>query len=215
MERAWSEIPHIHGFDEIDATNLLATRHRLREAAGPDAPNITLLALFVVAAARALRAHPLMNASIDTAEGTITVHADVNIGIAVATPNGLVVPVITHADRRGVMGMAAEIARLSAAARDRSISAADLAGGTFTVTNYGSMGGRFAAPIIRPPEAGILGFGAVKQQALVVDGDVLARPALPIVVGADHRLIDGDVSTSFQEHVAASLLDPTLLLLEH
>ncbi|MCP3910878.1 MAG: 2-oxo acid dehydrogenase subunit E2 [Actinomycetia bacterium] len=214
MERAWSQIPHIHGFDELDATELVATRQRLKTAAGPDAPNITLMALFVIAAARALCAHPLMNASIDTEAGTIAVHEDVHIGIAVATPDGLVVPVITHADRRGVVGMAAEIGRLSTSARDRSITSAELRGGTFTVTNYGSMGGRFAAPIIRPPEAGIVGFGAIKQQPMVVDGEVLARPTLPIVVGADHRLIDGDVSTSFQEHVVASLSDPTLLLLE-
>ena len=170
------------------------------------------LAFLVTAVARALRRYPLMNASIDMETETIVVHERVNIGVAVATDQGLVVPVVTDADQRDLLDLASEVGRLSLAARDRSISAGELRGGTATVTNYGSLGGRLATPIIRAPEVAIVGFGSIRQRPLVVDGEVVARPTLPIATGADHRLIDGDVLTAFQEHVAALITDPVALM---
>ncbi len=139
-------------------------------------------------------------------------HDEINIGIAVATDQGLIVPVIEAADRRDLLDLADEIARLSAAARDHTVGSADLRGGTCTISNYGSLGGRFATPIIRAPEACIVGFGAIRQRPMVVNGDVVARPTLPIATGADHRLVDGDVLTAFQEHVVALLTDPVALM---
>ena len=213
MDTSWSTIPHVTGMNEIDATELMAARARLRDTAGDRGRSITPLALMMVAVARALRRYPLVNATLDLAAGTITVHERVNIGVAVATEHGLIVPVVTDADRRGILDMAAEIGRLSTAARDRKITAQELAGGTFTVTNYGTQGGHFAAPIIRPGESGIMGFGAIAKRPFVVGDEVLARDVLPIVMSGDHRLIDGDLLQAFQLDVASNLTDPVRMLL--
>jgi pyruvate dehydrogenase E2 component (dihydrolipoamide acetyltransferase) len=224
MARSWSEIPHLTTLDEIDATGLLAARRRLAEA-GIDA---TIGALLVAAVARGLRRYPVFNASLEVgtaptpasgpgaspAGGTIVVHADCNIGLAVATADGLVVPVIRQADRRSLADLAAEVRRLTAAARERRVGVGELQGGTFTISNWGAIGGRYATPLIRPPEVGIMGFGAIEQRPFVVDGDVMARPTLPWSLSADHRLIDGDVSTAFTQYVTGLLADPIALLAE-
>ncbi|MGH8998736.1 MAG: dihydrolipoamide acetyltransferase family protein [Acidimicrobiia bacterium] len=204
MTRSWSEIPHITAMDEADATALLDARRHL--------DGVSLPAFFVAACARALRRHPEVNASVDTAAGEIVVHAHCHIGVAVATGTGLVVPVVRDADRRSLPDLTAEIARLVGAARDGRLDLADLRDGTFTVTNYGSLGGRFATPLIRPPEAGIMGFGAIRPRPLVVDGQVVARPTLPYCFSADHRLIDGDLAAAFAEEVAGLLTAPIRLL---
>ena len=211
MSRSWSEIPHITAMDELDATALLDARRRLTETAGTE---FTLAVLFVAAVARALRRHPLMNGSLDMEAGEIVVHEGCHIGLAVATDAGLLVPVVRDADSRTLPDLAAEIRRLTRAARQGKADLADLRGGTFTVTNYGSMGGRFATPLIRPPEAGIIGFGAIRPRPFVVDGAVVARPTLPYCCSADHRLVDGDLLTGFSEHVAGLLADPVRLLAE-
>jgi pyruvate dehydrogenase E2 component (dihydrolipoamide acetyltransferase) len=237
MARSWSEIPHLTTLDEIDATGLLAARRGLADA-GIDA---TIGALLVAAVARGLRRYPVFNASLEppgpgTAPpgattpgatstgatpsgasamgGTIVVHPDCNIGLAVATTDGLVVPVIRHADRRPLAGLAAEVRRVTSAARKRQVDVADLRGGTFTISNWGAIGGRHATPLIRPPEVGIMGFGAIRPRPFVVDGEVRARPTLPWSLSADHRLIDGDVSTAFAEYVTGLLADPLALLAE-
>lgn len=214
MALSWSTIPHISSSDEIDAVPLLDAQRRLRDMAGERGGRLTLLAFFVRACATSLRRFPLVNASLDVEAGEIVVHEEVNIGLAVATDEGLVVPVLRGADRLGLLELAAEASRLTEAARQRSLSLDDMRGGTFTVTNYGSLGGRFANPIIRPPEAGIMGFGAIRERPFVVDGQVLARPTLPYSFSADHRLIDGDLSMAFSSDVVASLVDPLRLLLD-
>ncbi len=216
MDQSW-KIPHIHGADEIDASALLQSRRHIRELQPDRAARLTPLSFFVMAVAHALRRYPLMNASIEVANGeggsgSITVHDDVNIGIAVATEQGLLVPVIRHADQRSLFDLADEVARLSSAARDRSIGTIDLQQGTCTVSNYGSMGGRYSTPIIRAPEVAIVGFGAIRERPIVVAGEVAARPTLPIAVAADHRLIDGDLMTAFQEHILTLLAAPAALL---
>jgi len=214
MTRSWSEIPHLTVLDEIDATGLLAARRRLA-AAGIET---TVGALLVAAVARGLRRHPVLNASLEVAPegggGEIVVHPDCNIGLAVATADGLVVPVIRHADRRTLAQLGAEVLRLSAAARNRSVDVAELRGGTFTISNWGAIGGRYATPLIRPPEVGIMGFGAIRPRPFVVDDRVEARPTLPWALSVDHRLIDGDVATAFTEYVTGLLADPLALFAE-
>ncbi len=219
MDRSWSTIPHISASREIDATPLLDARRQLVEARaqrdgddGDGAP-ITPLAIVVLAVARALRRYPMMNAAIDLEAETITVPDHISIGIAVATEHGLVVPVVADADRRSLASVAAEIRRLSTAARNRTIGPADLAGGTHTITNYGSAGGHLAAPIIRPGEAAITGLGGIEERPIVIDGEVVARPTLPVVVCSDHRLIDGDVMSAFHADVCQTLSAPIGLLL--
>ncbi|HEV7536942.1 MAG TPA: dihydrolipoamide acetyltransferase family protein, partial [Acidimicrobiia bacterium] len=216
MRRSWSEIPHLTTMDEVDATGLLAARRRLADA-GIDT---TIGGLLVAAVACGLRRYPLLNASLELdrsdggSGGAIVVHPDCNVGLAVATAEGLVVPVIRNADRRGLADLAAEVRRLTEAARKRRVDLADLQGGTFTISNYGAFGGRFATPLIRPPEVGIMGFGAIRPRPFVVDGEVQARPTLPWSLSADHRLIDGDVATAFAEYVTGLLADPVALLAE-
>jgi pyruvate dehydrogenase E2 component (dihydrolipoamide acetyltransferase) len=214
MTRSWSEIPHLTTIDEVDATGLLAARRRLADA-GIDT---TVGALLVAAVARGLRRYPLLNASLEPSpedgSGAIVVHPDCNIGLAVATAEGLVVPVIRRADRRSLADLGAEVRRLTASARNRTLDVAELRGGTFTISNYGALGGRYATPLIRPGEVGILGFGAIRPRPIVVDGEVRARPTLPWSLSADHRLIDGDLATAFAEYVAGLLADPVALLAE-
>ena len=213
MAQSWSEVPHISSMDEVDATNLLAARDRLR-AAMAGGPKLTALAFAVKAAALGLHRFPTMNASIDMTAGTMTLHQRVNIGLAVATDDGLVVPVLADADQRSLRSIATEIERLTTATRQRSLKPTELRDGTFTITNYGSFGGTWGSPIIRPPEAGILGLGAIKPRPFVVDGQVMARSTLPLVVSADHRLVDGDVLGSFLMFVGGLMSDPVRMLLE-
>ena len=213
MARAWSTIPHIHSSDEIDATALLETRRKLQARLGDEARLLTPVPFFILAVARALRRYPLVNASLDLDGEEILVHERVHVGVAVATPEGLIVPVVRDADRRSLVDLAREIDRLGQAARSRKVTPEELRGGTFTVSNYGSLGGRFATPIIRPPEVAIMGFGAIRQRPFVVEDVVAPRSVLPICFGADHRLIDGDLSVAFQELVQTLLSDPVQLLL--
>lgn len=212
MARAWATIPHISVTEDLDATELLAVRDRLRAHGGQGRPRLTVLAFALKAVAAALRRFPLMNASIDTDANTITGHPDIHLGIATSTPDGLLVPVLHNVEHAGMWTVATAIADLAERARARRLRPEDLAGGTFTVTNYGSFGGTYAAPIIRPPEAAILGLGALRERPFVVHGVVAARPVLPVVLAADHRLIDGDVAGSFLTAVCELLRDPVLLL---
>jgi pyruvate dehydrogenase E2 component (dihydrolipoamide acetyltransferase) len=214
MTRSWSEIPHITGMNEIDATGLLAARDRLRAAVGDDGPRVSALAIMIRAVARALRSHPMANAGVEPGAEAVTVHEACNIGVAVATDHGLVVPVIEHADQRGVLDLAAEIEQLAETARHGRLTPEQLRGGTSTVTNYGSLGNaHYATPLIRPGEAVIVGFGSIGLRPWVVDDEVVARPVLPIVVSADHRIIDGDLLNSFANQIHRDLADPIRMLL--
>ena len=214
MTQSWTSIPHISAMDEFDATELLAARDRLRHIIGAQGPRITAMSFAVKACGMALRRFPTMHSSIDMSAATFTLHDKLNIGLAVATEAGLVVPVLTDVGSKSLRSIATEIERLSAAARNRTLTPGELAGGSFTVTNYGSFGGTWGSPIIRPPEAGILGLGAIKLRPFILNGDVVARSTLPLVVAADHRLVDGDVLGSFLMFVGGLLSDPVRMLLE-
>jgi pyruvate dehydrogenase E2 component (dihydrolipoamide acetyltransferase) len=213
MTSAW-EIPHITGMDELDASALLSARAAINKAYGATVP-VTLLAFFLKATAQTLRGYPIVNARLDVDAGEIITGEDINIGFAVAAPSGLVVPVVRRADTMSIRALAEEIARLTAAARGGTQDPRDLRDGTFTVTNYGALGrGRFATPIIRPPEVAILGFGAVVKRPWVVDDEIVVRPVLPWSFSADHRIIDGHTSGSFQRDVTALLANPDLMLFD-
>ena len=210
---AWSSIPHIANMDEVDATELLEARTRLRRAAGEHGELIGVMPLLVMAVARTLRRFPLVNAHLDSAAGEVEVHAAVHIGLAVASTDGLVVPVVREVERRGLLDLATEIERLVTAARSRRLRHTELEGATCTVTNFGSLGGRFSIPIIRPPEVAIFGFGAIAPRPVVVDGQVVARPTLPYAVAVDHRVLDGDAVCAVSAALAQTLGDPLSLLL--
>jgi pyruvate/2-oxoglutarate dehydrogenase complex dihydrolipoamide acyltransferase (E2) component len=204
---AWREVPHISLFDELDARALLSAHTELRTRDD----RVTLTAWFVRAAVVAIEAYPILNSSLDVDRDEIVFHGAVHMGVAVASDDGLVVPVVHDAHERDVLDLGREVARVTEAGRAGHLSPELLRGATFTVTNFGTAGGRFATPIVRPPQVAILGFGAVRVRP-VVDGDVVvAAPTLPISLSADHRVVDGRDATGFLEHVLATLREPARL----
>jgi pyruvate dehydrogenase E2 component (dihydrolipoamide acetyltransferase) len=210
MAEAWRTVPHISLFDEIDARPLLDALRAVRDLSGSD--TVTLTAFFVLASVRELADYPILNASLDEQAEEIVYHEAVHVGVAVASEQGLVVPVVHDAQLRGIRALGDEIHRLTVAARAGGLPPEELRGATFTVTNYGTEGGRFATPIVRPPQVAILGCGAIRTRP-VVDGDaVVAAPTLPLSLSADHRVVDGHDATSFLDGVAARLRAPLPLL---
>ena len=208
MAHAWQTVPHITLFDEIDARPLLEA-HRILRAQG--LTELTLSAFFVRAAVCALRALPIVNASL-TEEGDAVIYHDAcNIGLAVAAPQGLIVPVIHQAQRLQLSELAIQIRHVTKTAHDGRLTPESLHGATFTVTNFGTTGGRFATPIVRPPEVAILGFGAIRTQPIVSADTVIAAPALPLSFSVDHRIIDGLTATAFIDHIATTLTEPIRL----
>lgn len=212
MTAAWREIPHILTFHEIDAANLVAARRSLVDELAPEGVKPSYLPIVMKACAAALRRHPRFNASLDVEAGQIVYRHRVNIGFATATPDGLIVPVVHDADRKPILELAREIELLAEAARTRKVTVDQLRGGTFTISNYGSYGGHFGTPIIRPPEVAILGVGAIRDTVVPVDGAPAVRPSLPLAVSTDHRLNDGEHLGAFADTVGAWLRDPVRLL---
>jgi pyruvate dehydrogenase E2 component (dihydrolipoamide acetyltransferase) len=210
MAEAWRAVPHVTLFDEIDARPVLDALRAARELAG-DA-SLTLTALFVRAAVVALEEQPLLNAAFDAERDELVYHDACHVGVAVATAHGLVVPVVHDAQDRPLLGLAAEINRVTTVARTGGVPPDELAGATFTVTNYGTEGGRFATPIVRPPQVAILGCGAIRVRPVVVADEVVAAPTLPLALSIDHRVVDGHHATTFLDRMATLLSDPLPLL---
>ena len=213
MAQSWSEIPHITGFHEVDALALVDLRGRLQARAERAGVPLTLTALLVKAAALALVDHPRVNSWLDSEAGEIVLKRRRHVGVAVSTPDGLIVPVIRDADAKSLLAIAREVDELGRAARARRVGLASLQGGTFTVTNHGPLGGWFGTPIIRSGEAGILGFGRIQDRPVAVDGELAIRPVLPLSFAADHRIVDGDLQIAFCLTVKELLQDPVQLLL--
>jgi pyruvate/2-oxoglutarate dehydrogenase complex dihydrolipoamide acyltransferase (E2) component len=212
MATAWREIPHILTTHEIDASNLVAARAALNEELAADGIKLSYLPLFVKACVGALKRFPSFNASLDMERQEIIYRHRYNVGIATATPDGLIVPVVHDADRKSVVEIARDIEALAEAARARKVKVAQLQGGTFTISNYGSYGGTFGTPIIRPPEVAIAGFGAIRDTVVPIDGAPAVRPNLTLVVSCDHRLNDGEHLGAFSAAIAATLTNPVRLL---
>lgn len=213
MTQSWSSIPHIHAFEHIDAEPLLEIRGRLKATDTPVYKTLTPLGFFVAAVVQALQAFPQANASLDMDAGTVTTHAEINIGVAVAAPQGLVVPVLRNAGSMSFPALCESLRNLVVNAREGALTSADFQSGTATITNFGSLGGEQATPLIRPPESVILGFGSIDTRPFVIDDELVARKTMHLVIGADHRLLDGDVTTALLNHIASSLTDPLGLVL--
>ena len=212
MTESWRNIPHITSMREIDADHLVAARASLRAEFEDDGVNLTYLPLFIKAVVAALKRHPSFNATLDVDASQIIYRHRYNIGIATATPDGLIVPVIHDADAKSLLDIAREIESLSEAARGRKIAVGQLQNGTFTITNFGSYGGWLGTPIIRPPEVGIAGFGRIREAVVPVDGQPAIRWVLPLVVATDHRLNDGEQSGGFMNTLSTFLSQPIRLL---
>ncbi|MGL4551795.1 MAG: dihydrolipoamide acetyltransferase family protein [Gemmataceae bacterium] len=207
-------IPHYSYVDECDVTALVGLRDSLKDTYQTAGVKLTYLAFVVKAVAGALKEIPLVNASLDEAAGEIVLHAGYHVGVAVATPAGLIVPVIRDADRKDVGAIAREVERLSGDARAGKTKLEDLRGGTFTVTSVGGIGGLITTPVINHPEVGILGVGKIVRRPVYDDRDQI-RPAslLYLSFSFDHRVVDGAVGAVFGNAVIRRLRNPAALLL--
>jgi 2-oxoglutarate dehydrogenase E2 component (dihydrolipoamide succinyltransferase) len=194
---------HVHSVFEVNFSRVAHIREA-RKAAYEDAgAKLTFLAFVVKAVVDALRAMPVVNASIRGDE--IVYHKEINVGIAVALDWGLIVPVIKHADEKNLLGLSRAIADLAARARAKQLRPEEVAGGTFTITNPGVFGASFGMPIINQPQVAILGVGSVEKRPVVVDDAIAIRPMAFLTLGYDHRLIDGAVADRFMSHVKHSI----------
>ena len=210
MVRSKHTIPHYTYVDECDVTELVTLREAHKEAFAKKGAKLTYLAFFVKAAAAALQEVPFVNASLHEKEGEIVLHDHYNIGIAVATPGGLIVPVVRDADKKSLFDVAKEIERLSKDARQGKTHLEDLRGGTFSVTSIGNLGGLFATPIILHPQVGILGVGKIVKRPVFDDkGQIKAADMLYLSLSFDHRVIDGAVGTSFGNAIIKQLQNPS------
>jgi 2-oxoisovalerate dehydrogenase E2 component (dihydrolipoyl transacylase) len=215
MVHSKQTIPHYSYIDECDVTDLVKLRLDLKETYERLGVKLTYLAFFVKAVAAALKEVPIVNASLDDEKGEIILHDRYHIGIAVATPTGLIVPVIRDADKRDLGSVAREIDRLSAEARAGKSRLEDLRGGTFTVTSVGNLGGLISTPIVNHPEVGILGLGKIVRRPVYDDAGRI-RPAelMYLSFSFDHRVVDGAVGAVFGNAVLARLRNPATMLVQ-
>ena len=212
MEQAWREVPHIFSMDDIDATELVRARASLNEELAPAGIKLSYMPFFIKACVAALQAHPRFNASLDMANEQIIYRHRYNIGMATATPDGLIVTVIHDADRKSLAEIAEEIAALAELARQRKVSLEQLSNGTFTISNYGSYGGLMGTPIIRPPEVAIAGFGRLHDAVVPIDGEPVIGKRLPFCISTDHRVNDGEHMGAFVDVMSRYLADPVRML---
>lgn len=206
-------IPHTAVMDEIDVSDLVAFRGRAKVLAEESGIKLTYLAFFIKALVGGLKKYPYLNASLDETKDEIVLKHFYNIGIAVDTPDGLMVPVIKGADRLSVFEIAKAIEDLSIRAREKRLKLDELSGGTFTITNYGAVGAAFGVPVIKHPEAGILGVGTIVKKPVVVSDEIVIRSILPVSLSFDHRIIDGADAGRFVGVIKKLLSNPELLLL--
>lgn len=207
MAKSWAEIPHVTTFDDVDATRLLEVRDALGNRHGTRIP---IEALVIKAVVPALAEFPEFNASIDGDD--LIVHEKIDIGIAVDTPEGLIVAVIKDAASKGVLELASEVRRLGEGARTRSLGVDELTGQTFTVSNIGAVGGGHGTPIVPYGTTAILSVGMAKPKPLVYEDDIVIAPVMPLSLSYDHRVIDGAQGRRFMALVIENLEEPALFL---
>jgi pyruvate dehydrogenase E2 component (dihydrolipoamide acetyltransferase) len=207
MARSWREIPHVTTFGEADASRLLSVRKVLSERR---AEHLPVEALFVRAVLPALQNHPQFNATLDGED--LILKRGYDIGLAVDTPEGLIVVVLRDADRPDLWALAKEIARLTDAARSRTAGVRDVTGASFTISNIGAVGGGYGTPIIPYGTTAILSFGRAEQRPVVRDGRIEAGTVMPLSLSYDHRVIDGALGRRFMADVIQSLEEPALIV---
>jgi pyruvate dehydrogenase E2 component (dihydrolipoamide acetyltransferase) len=213
LHRSWLNIPHVTHGDEADITEVDAYRKELDTAAKAEGYRVTLLAFLLKASVSALQAYPTVNSSLSPEGDSLILKKYINIGVAVDTPDGLVVPVITDVDRKGITELSKDLGAVSAKARDGKLGPSDLQGGTFTISSLGGIGGTNFTPIVNAPEVAILGVVRSKR-APVWDGEqFVPRMMLPVFLSYDHRVIDGALAARFMRHLCDALSDMRRLLL--
>ena len=214
MQEAKRRIPHFAYVEEIDVTELEALRQHLNAQHGTTRGKLTLLPLLIRALTRALPAYPQINARFDDDAGEVHRHAAVHVGVATQTPNGLIVPVIFHAEARSLWDLAAEIARLSSAAKAGKAAARELTGSTITVTSLGALGGIVTTPVVNHPEVAIVGVNKMVERPVVVGGQIAIRRMMNLSSSFDHRVVDGYDAAAFMQSVKTSLEHPATLFLD-
>ncbi len=209
-----THIPHACGMDYVDVTKLVRLREKEKKQLEPVGIKLTYLPFIVKACGVALRKMPEFNANFDEKTDEIVLKGKLNIGIAVDTPDGLMVPVIKDVERKSIVAIAKEILDLAERARERKLKLEELRGGTFTITNVGSVGGMYSVPIINAPEVAILGVHRIKDMAMVIHGEIAPRKVMGLSICFDHRVVDGAQATEFMNIIKRHLEDPDRLLVD-
>ena len=213
MQEAKRRIPHFSYIEEVDMTALEALRLHLN-ARYPQRPKLTVLPFLMRALVATLPEHPEINARFDDDGGVVHRHEGVHIGIATQTPNGLVVPVVRHAEARDLWECAAEVARLANAAREGKVTREELAGSTITITSLGAMGGVATTPVINYPEVAIVGVNKLIERPVVVGGQIVVRKMMNLSCSFDHRVVDGWNAAAFVQKLKGFLEQPASLFIE-
>ena len=216
MTQAWGTVPMVTHFDKADITDFEAMRKQYKPKAEAAGASLTPTAMLLKIVAGALKKFPDFNASIDSESNEVIYKDFINIGVAVDTPNGLLVPVIKNADQKNIIELAAELGELAGKARDRKLSPDEMQGGNFNVSNLGGIGGTNFTPIVNPPQVAILGVSRGRFEP-VWDKEKAAfipRMLMPISLTYDHRLIDGAAAAKFSKWLCAAIEEPFLLMLE-
>lgn len=214
MARSKHTAAHFTFVEECDVSALKELRGRLKPQADQQGVKLTFLPFFVKACVAALRKHPTLNAAFDEAAQEIVVRRYYNIGIASATEAGLIVPVVRDADKKSILDIAREIARLGEETKNNKVKPEDLGGSTFTITSLGAQGGLFATPILNFPEVAILGIHQMKQKPVVRDGQIVIGDVMLLSLSFDHRIIDGHIGAAFAYEIIGYLENPDRLFLE-
>jgi pyruvate dehydrogenase E2 component (dihydrolipoamide acetyltransferase) len=207
VTQAWTTIPHVHQFQDADITDLLALHKRYAPQFKEKGATLTLTSLFLKAVTHALKLYPQFNASLDLTNGEVIYKEYYNIGVAVETPDGLIVPVIHHVDQKDLLQISLELADLAERTRARTVKLEELRGATFSVSNMGGLGAGPFTPIVYPPQVAILGCGKGRRQPVYRDGQFVPRVMLPLCVAYDHRLIDGADGARFANEIVKVLED--------
>mgnify|MGYP000971024846 FL=1 len=213
MLRSKQSTAHMTLFEEPEVSRLVEARSRYKEEYKKEDLSLTYLPFIIRAVVAALKRHPELNSEMDFEKGNIIYKNYYNIGIAVSTEEGLVVPVIRDADKLSIRELSRAVAEIAVKARDRKLTLDDMKDGTFTITNYGALGGWFGVPVINYPQVGILGIGRINQQPVVDNGEIKVGNVMPLSLSVDHRMIDGAEATEFLNDVAAGVADPLSLIM--
>jgi pyruvate dehydrogenase E2 component (dihydrolipoamide acetyltransferase) len=204
---------HMTVFDEVEVTELIRIRTKYKEQFAKDGLKLSYLPFILKATALALQDHPVLNAELDLDQSRMIYKKYYNLGIAVDTEEGLVVPVVRNVDRLTIRDITRAINQITEKARNRSLILEDMKDGTFTLTNFGSIGGQFAVPVINYPQAGILGIGRLVEKPVVKSGAVVPGTLLPLSLSVDHRMVDGGEVARFLNRLMEYLSDPVSIII--
>lgn len=213
MTKAKQEIPHFAYVEEIDITELEALRKHLNKAKSDPSERLTLLPFLGLALVRALKEFPQCNSTYDKERNVLLQHEAVHLGVATQTPNGLKVPVVKHAEMKDIDGLAAEIRRVTQAARDNSAKKSELTGGTITITSLGKLGGIASTPVINMPEVGIIGVNRAVERPVVFNGQIAVRLMMNLSSSFDHRFVDGYDAAAMIQRVKEMFEHPATIFL--